>query len=211
MIDLAGMRGVHVNPKTRRARAQGGATWADYNRETQIFGLASTGGVVSTTGVAGLTLGGGLGWLMGRHGMAVDCLRAATMVTAGGEVIRASADEHPDLFWAVRGGGGNFGVAAWLEYEVKPIGPMVTGGLVAHPFASARDVLRFYRDLTASLPDEFTAFGGVLHAPDGSGTKLAAIIVCHSGDLEAAGPPPIPSSASARRRWTRSARCRTRR
>jgi FAD/FMN-containing dehydrogenase len=184
MIDLAGMRGVHVNPKTRRARAQGGATWGDYNRETQLFGLASTGGVVSTTGVAGLTLGGGLGWLMGRHGMAVDCLRAATIVTAAGEVIRASADEHPDLFWAVRGGGGNFGVAAWLEYEVKPIGPIVTGGLVAHPFASARDVLRFYRDLTASLPDEFTVFGGVLHAPDGSGTKLAAIIVCHSGDLE---------------------------
>ena len=182
MIDLAGMRGVHVDPAARRARAQGGATWADYNRETQLFGLASTGGVVSTTGVAGLTLGGGLGHLMGKHGMAVDCLRGATMVTASGDVVRAGADEHPDLFWAIRGGGGNFGVAAWLDFEVAPVGPVVTGGLVAHPFAAARDVLRFYRDLTANLPDELIAFGGLLHGPDG--TRLAAIAVCHCGDLE---------------------------
>jgi FAD/FMN-containing dehydrogenase len=122
---------------------------------------------------------------MGKHGMAVDSLRAVELDTAAGEVVRASADEHPDLFWAVRGGGGNFGVATWLEYELYPVGPTVTGGLVAHPFAAARDVLRFYRDFTASLPDELTAFAGVLHAPDGSGTKLAAIIVCHAGSLEA--------------------------
>ena len=185
MIDLSPMRGVHVDQRARRARAQGGATWGDYNRETQLHGLASTGGVVSTTGVGGLTLGGGLGWLMGKHGMAVDCLRAVELVTAAGEVVRASADEHPDLFWAVRGGGGNFGVATWLEYELYPVGPMVTGGLVAHPFAAARDVLRFYRDFTASLPDELTVFAGVLHAPDGSGTKLAAIIACHAGGPEA--------------------------
>ena len=184
MIDLSAMRGVHVDPRARRARAQGGATWGDYNRETQLSGLASTGGVVSTTGVGGLTLGGGLGWLMGKHGMAVDCLRAVEVVTATGEVVRASADEHPDLFWAVRGGGGNFGIATWLEYELHPVGPTVTGGLVAHPFAAARDVLRFYREFTASLPDDLTAFAGVLHAPDGSGTKLAAIMVCHSGSLE---------------------------
>ncbi len=100
--------------------------------------------------------------------------------------MRASADEQPDLFWAVRGGGGNFGIATWLEYEVHPVGPTVTGGLVAHPFAAARDVLRFYREFTASLPDELTAFAGVLHAPDGSGVKLAAIIVCHAGTLAAA-------------------------
>jgi len=185
MIDLSAMRGVHVDPRARRARAQGGATWGDYNRETQLHGLASTGGIVSTTGVGGLTLGGGLGWLMGKHGMAVDSLRAVELVTAAGEVVRASADEHPDLFWAVRGGGGNFGVATWFEYELYPVGPTVTGGLVAHPFAGARDVLRFYRDFTASLPDELTAFAGVLHAPDGSGTKLAAIIVCHAGSLDA--------------------------
>jgi FAD/FMN-containing dehydrogenase len=185
MIDLSAMRAVHVEPRARRARAQGGATWGDYNRETQLHGLASTGGVVSTTGVGGLTLGGGLGWLMGKHGLAVDSLRAVEVVTASGDVVRASADEHPDLFWALRGGGGNFGVATWLEYELHPVGPTVTGGLVAHPFSAARDVLRFYRDFTASLPDELTAFGGVLHAPDGSGTKLAAIVVCHAGSLEA--------------------------
>jgi FAD/FMN-containing dehydrogenase len=185
MIDLSAMRGVHVDPRARRARAQGGATWGNYNRETQLYGLASTGGVVSTTGVGGLTLGGGLGWLMGKHGMAVDCLRAVELVIASGEVVRASADEHPDLFWAVRGGGGNFGVATWLEYELYPVGPMVLGGLVAHPFTEARDVLRFYRDFTQSLPDDLTAFAGLLHAPDGSGAQIAAIMVCHAGSLEA--------------------------
>jgi FAD/FMN-containing dehydrogenase len=185
VIDLSAMRGVHVDARRRRARAQGGATWGDYNRETQIHGLASTGGVVSTTGVGGLTLGGGLGWLMGKHGMAVDSLRAVELVTATGDVVRASADEEPDLFWALRGGGGNFGIATWLEYELYPVGPTVIGGLVAHPFAAARDVLRFYRDFTASLPDDLTVFAGVLHAPDGSGTKLAAMMVCHSGSLEA--------------------------
>jgi len=185
MIDLSAMRGVHVDPRPRRARAQGGATWGDYNRETQLHGLASTGGVVSSTGVGGLTLGGGLGWLMGKHGMAVDNLQAVELVTATGEIVHASAKEYPDLFWALRGGGGNFGVATWLEYELHSIGPTVIAGLVAHPFGAARDVLRFYRDFTASLSDELTAFAGLLHAPDGSGTKLAAIMVCHAGSLEA--------------------------
>jgi FAD/FMN-containing dehydrogenase len=184
-VDLSAMRGVHVDARARRARAQGGATWGDYNRETQLHGLASTGGVVSTTGIGGLTLGGGLGWLMGKHGMAVDCLRAAEIVTAAGDVVRTSADEHPDLFWGVRGGGGNFGVATWLEYEVYPVGPTVAAGLAAHPFNAARDVLRFYRDLTASLPDEITAFAGLVHAPDGSGVKLSAMVVCHAGSAEA--------------------------
>ncbi len=184
VVDLSAMRGVHVDPRARRARAQGGATWGDYNRETQLHALASTGGVVSTTGIGGLTLGGGLGWLMGKHGMAVDCLRAAELVTADGEVVHASADERPDLFWGLRGGGGNFGVATWLEYEVYPVGPMLTAGLVAHPFAAARDVLRHYRDLTASLPDELTLFAGLVHAPDGSGAKLAAIVACHAGTVE---------------------------
>jgi len=186
-IDLSAMRGVHVDARARRVRAQGGATWGDYNRETQLHGLASTGGVVSTTGIAGLTLGGGLGWLMGQYGLAVDNLRALEIVTASGDVLRASAEEHQDLFWASRGGGGNFGVATWFEYEVHPVGPMVVAGLAAHPFTAAREVLRFYRDFTGSLPDELTAFGGLLHAPDGSGTKLAAIMVCHSGTLESGG------------------------
>lgn len=122
---------------------------------------------------------------MGKHGMAVDCLRAVELVTASGEVVRASADEHSDLFWAVRGGGGNFGVATWLEYELYPVGPMVLGGLVAHPFTAARDVLRFFRDFTRSLPDDLTAFAGLLHAPDGSGAQIAAIMVCYAGSLEA--------------------------
>jgi FAD/FMN-containing dehydrogenase len=123
--------------------------------------------------------------MMGKHGLAVDNLRSATLVTAAGDVLRVSDDEHPDLFWAIRGGGGNFGVATWLEYDTYPVGPIVTGGLVAHPFSAARDVLRFYRDITTALPDEFTIFAGLIHAPDGSGTKLAAIIVCHIGDLDA--------------------------
>ena len=186
VIDLSNMRGVHVDPRGRRARAQGGVTWGDYNRETQLHGLASTGGIVSTTGLAGLTLGGGLGWLMGKLGLAVDNLRAVELVNAQGEVVQASAEENPDLFWAVRGGGGNFGVATWFEYDLSPVGPVVTAGLVAHPFAVARDVLRFYRDFTQSLPDELVAFGGLLHAPDGSGTKLAAIVVCHIGPPEEA-------------------------
>jgi FAD/FMN-containing dehydrogenase len=154
MIDLSAMRGVHVDPRLRRARVQAVATWGDYNRETQLHGLASTGGVVSTTGVGGLTLGGGLGWLMGKYGMAVDSLRAVELVTATGDIVRTSAKEHPDLFWALRGGGGNFGVATWLEFELYPVGPTIVGGLVAHPFSAARDVLRFYRDFTASLPDD---------------------------------------------------------
>ncbi|HVG82528.1 MAG TPA: FAD-binding oxidoreductase [Methylomirabilota bacterium] len=184
MIDLAGMKGIHVDSRARTARAQGGVTWAEYNRETQLHALATTGGAVSSTGIAGLTLGGGLGWLMGRHGLALDNLRSVEIVTADGEVRTASADENPDLFWAVRGGGGNFGVVASFEYKLSPIGPTVTGGLVAHPFDRARDMLRFYRDVTAEAPDDLTVFAGLIHAPDGSGAKLAAMVVCHCGPLD---------------------------
>ena len=168
MIDLAPMKGIHVDPRTRTARAQGGVTWAEFNRETQLHGLAVTGGVVSTTGIAGLTLGGGLGWLMGKYGMALDNLRSVEVVTAEGKVLRASKDEAPDLFWALRGGGGNFGVATTLEYQLHPVGPTVTGGLIAYPFERAREMLRFFRDRTAELPDEHTLFAGCIHAPDGT-------------------------------------------
>src|SRR5438477_3611061 len=116
MIDLAPMKGIYVDPAARTVRAQGGVTWAEFNRETQLHELAVTGGVVSTTGIAGLTLGGGLGWLMGKHGLALDNLRAVELVTADGKVLRASKQDEPDLFWALRGGGGNFGVATSLEY-----------------------------------------------------------------------------------------------
>jgi FAD/FMN-containing dehydrogenase len=184
MIDLAGMKGIHVDAGGRSARAQGGVTWAEYNRETQLHGLATTGGAVSTTGIAGLTLGGGLGWLMGRHGLALDNLISVDIVTADGQARKASADENPDLFWAVRGGGGNFGVVASFEYRLHPIGPTITGGLVAHPIDRARDLLRFYRDFTAAAPDDLTVFAGLIHAGDGSGAKLAAMVACHCGPLE---------------------------
>jgi FAD/FMN-containing dehydrogenase len=141
--------------------------------------------MISTTGIAGLTLGGGLGWLMGKYGLAVDNLRGLEIVTASGDVLKASAEEHPDLFWACRGGGGNFGVATWFEYDAHPVGPTVIGGLAAYPFAAARDVLRFFRDFSTSLPDELSVLGALIHAPDGSGTKLAAVAVCHAGSLEA--------------------------
>jgi FAD/FMN-containing dehydrogenase len=182
MLDLSLMKGIHVDPAHRTVRAQGGVTWREFNRETQSHGLASTGGVISTTGIAGLTLGGGLGWLMGKFGLAVDNLLSAEVVLASGEVVRASQDENVDLFWGLRGGGGNFGVVPWFEYRLHPVGS-VTSGLVAHPFASARDVLRFFREVTSSLPDEITVFGGLLHAPDGSGARLGVILVCDCGSL----------------------------
>lgn len=185
MVDLSPMKGIHVSPSARTARAQGGVTWAELNRETQLHGLAVTGGVVSSTGIAGLTLGGGLGWLMGKFGLALDSLRSVELVSAEGQVLHTSRDEEPDLFWALRGGGGNFGVATSFEYQLHPVGPTVTGGLVAHPFDRARDVLRFYRDRTASLPDELSLVGGLVHAPDGSGVKLAAMVACHCGSLAA--------------------------
>jgi FAD/FMN-containing dehydrogenase len=180
VIDLSLMKAVHVDPRARRARAQGGVTWGDLNRETQAHALATTGGVVSTTGIAGLTLGGGLGWLMAKHGLAVDNLLSVEVVTADGRILTASEEEHADLFWALRGGGGNFGVATWFEYRLHPVGPVVTGGFVGHPFERAREVLRFFRDITAGAPDELGMVAGLLHGPDGS--RLAAIAMCHCGD-----------------------------
>ena len=182
MIDLSPMKGIHVDPAAREARAQGGVTWAEYDRETQAHGLASTGGVVSSTGIAGLTLGGGVGWLLGRYGLAVDNLMAIQVVTADGRILTASEHEHPDLFWGMRGGGGNFGVAASFTYRVHAVGPTVTGGLVGHPLSRARDVLRLYRDVSASAPDELTAYAGLMHAPG----RIAAIAACHCGPLAAA-------------------------
>ena len=186
MIDLSPMTGIRVDPKARTARAQGGLTWNLLNRETQLHGLAVTGGVISTTGIAGLTLGGGIGWLMGKHALALDNLLSVDLVLADGSAVTASKDEYADLFWALRGGGGNFGVAASFEYRLHPVGPIVTGGIIAYPFSAAWHMLRFYRDITASLPDEFTVFAGLIHAPDGSGTKLAAMVLCHCGALDAA-------------------------
>jgi FAD/FMN-containing dehydrogenase len=182
MLDLSVMRGIFVDPAARTARAQGGVNWAELNRETQLHGLAVTGGAVSTTGIAGLTLGGGLGWIMGKYGLAADNLLSAEVVTADGRILTASERENADLFWGLRGGGGNFGVVTSFEYRLHPVGPIVTGGLVAHPLDAASDMLRFYREFTTSVPDELTAFAALAHAPDGSGTKIAAVIVCHLGE-----------------------------
>jgi len=183
MIDLAPMKDIHVDAARKTARAQGGVLWKELNRETQLHGLATTGGVVGTTGIAGLTLGGGLGWLMPKYGLALDNLRSAEMVMADGSVVRAAADENPDLYWGIRGGGGNFGIAASLEYQLHPVGPMITGGLVAHPVQKAHEVIRFFRDTCATLPEEMMMVAGLVTAPDGSGAKLAAMLAAHCGPL----------------------------
>jgi FAD/FMN-containing dehydrogenase len=183
MIDLSPMKGIHVNASARTVRAQGGVLWRELNRETQLHGLATTGGVVGSTGIAGLTLGGGLGWLMPKYGLALDNLIAADMVMADGRVLRASADEHPDLFWAIRGGGGNFGIAASLEYSLHQVGPTITGGAVVHPLTRALDVLRFFRETCGSLPDEAMLAAGLQTAPDGSNAKLIGLVGGHCGPL----------------------------
>src|SRR5438876_3565324 len=148
MIELSRLNDVDIDPEARVVRAGAGLTWADLNEATQAHGLAVTGGAISTTGIAGLTLGGGLGWLMSKHGLAADNLLSARIVTADGSVLTASADEHPDLLWALRGGGGNFGVVTEFTYRLHPVGPIITGGLVAHPIEAGADLLRFYRDST---------------------------------------------------------------
>jgi FAD/FMN-containing dehydrogenase len=180
LVDLSLMKGLHVDPKARTARAEGGTLWKEFNRATQQHGLATTGGVISTTGVAGLTLGGGLGYLMAKHGMALDNLLSVDLVTASGRLVRAAADENPDLFWAVRGGGGNFGIATSFEFTLHPISPVITGGLVAHPVSNARDVLRLFRAEAAKSSDDLMLLAGLITGPDGV-TKLAAIVACHVG------------------------------
>ena len=154
VIDLSAMRGIRVDPVGRRAWVQGGALWGDVDHETQVHGLATTGGIVSHTGVAGLTLGGGVGWLMRKHGLTVDNLLAVDIVTADGERLRASEDEHTDLFWALRGGGGNFGVVTSFEFRLHSVGPTVLAGPILWDATDAREVLRFYRDFVRDAPDE---------------------------------------------------------
>jgi FAD/FMN-containing dehydrogenase len=185
LVDLSAMKGIHVDATRATARAQAGVTWRELNRETASHGLAVTGGTVSTTGIAGLTLGGGFGWLMGAYGLAADNLTSVDVVTADGEPLTASADLHPDLYWAVRGGGGNFGVVTSFEYALHPV-EQVVGGLVAHPYDSAREVLHFFREFAREAPDELGLVAALVHAPDGSGIPLAAIAVCHCGEVAVA-------------------------
>jgi FAD/FMN-containing dehydrogenase len=185
MIDLAEMKNITLDPQQGTATAEGGVTWNELNEAAAGHGLAVTGGAVSTTGIAGYTLGGGLGWLMGKYGLACDNLEGVELVTAAGDVLQVDAGSYPDLLWALRGGGGNFGVATSFTYRLHPLST-VTGGLIAHPIEAAPDLLRFYRDAVAGASDDLTVFAGLVHAPDGSGAKLAALVVCHAGDPDSA-------------------------
>jgi FAD/FMN-containing dehydrogenase len=181
MIDLSLMKGIHVDAARRTVRAQAGITVGELDRATSAFGLATPSGVVSSTGIAGLTLGGGIAWLMGKYGMAVDNLLSAEVVLASGEVVSASEDADPDLFWAVRGGGGNFGVVASFEYRAHPL-VSVLGGPVLHALETAPQLFSYYREFAADLPDALSTQAVFLHAPDGSGAKLCGVAVCHAGD-----------------------------
>jgi hypothetical protein len=180
VIDLSGMKGIHVDPQARRVRAQPGVLLGELDRETHVYGMAVPLGAVSKTGIAGLTLGGGVGWLARKYGLTCDNVVSFELVTAEGEVLRASADEHPDLYWALRGGGGNFGVVTSFEYRLSPVS-MVLGGLLIHPRERATELLRFYRSFTQSAPDELAAYGALMHTPDG--LPVAAVAVCYNGDL----------------------------
>jgi FAD/FMN-containing dehydrogenase len=178
VIDLSGMRGVTVDPVKRTARVQGGALWRDLDAATHPHGLATTGGLISTTGVGGLTLGGGLGWLMRKHGLACDNVTGVEIVTADGQVRRADATENPDLFWAIRGGGGNFGVVTTFEFKLHPVRTLYAGMLV-YPGPRAPEVLRRYRDLAMSASDDFTLFAGLMTSPDGH--PITAIFTAFNG------------------------------
>src|SRR5215468_11120584 len=178
VIDCSPMREVVVDPERRLVRVAAGCTLADLDQATQAHGLATPMGTAPPTGVAGLTLGGGLGWLMGKYGLACDNLVAAEVITADGRRLRASAEEHPDLLWGLRGGGGNFGVVTGFELRLHPL-TTVYGGFVSYPFAEAAQVLRAYREFTAAAPDELTAFVGVLPLAAGPAFAVAS---CWSGD-----------------------------
>jgi FAD/FMN-containing dehydrogenase len=182
VIDVSGMKGIFVDPSQRTVIAQTGLTWGEFDRETHAYGLATTGGLISTTGIAGLTLGGGVGWLMGRCGLACDNTLSYDVVLADGRMGKANASENADLFWALKGGGGNFGVVTSITYRMYPIRD-VLAGLLLYPLGAAREVLRFYRDFTsAGIPDELTMYAGVLCTPDGM--PAIALIPAWCGDLD---------------------------
>jgi FAD/FMN-containing dehydrogenase len=193
VIDLSRMKGIRVDRGRRTARAEGGVTWGDLDHETQAFGLATTGGLVSTTGVAGFTLGGGVGWLMRKHGLACDNLIAADVVTADGQLVAASETENPELLWGLRGGGGNFGVVTSLELKVHEVGPAITAAIVFYPGERAADVLRFYREFVRDLPDELTTLVNLFTAPPAPflpaawhGKRLVGLLGMHCGPADQA-------------------------
>ena len=190
-IDLSGMKGLHVDLKTRTVRAQPGCRLGDLDRETQIFGLVVPAGIVTDTGIAGLTLGGGFGYLTRRYGYTCDNLLSANVVTADGSFLTASEKENSDLFWGLRGGGGNFGIVTSFEYQAYPVGPQVTAGMVIHPMERAREVVGFFREFSATAPEELCCVLILRLAPPAPflpkevhGKPIVAIAVCHSGGLE---------------------------
>jgi FAD/FMN-containing dehydrogenase len=184
VIDLSPMRGVWVDPAARTARVEGGARWADLDAAAQAHGLATTGGIVSTTGVGGLTLGGGIGWLMRRFGLACDNVLAFEVATADGRLVRATADEHPELYWGLRGGGGNFGVVTAFTFRLHPVGPTVVSGMLVHPLERAKDVLRFMRDVGADAPDALAIFAAIMTSPEGA--KVVALLPTWTGPVDEA-------------------------
>jgi len=189
LIDLSLMRSVRVDPFHRTAQVEPGATLGDFDKEAQAFGLATPLGINSTTGVAGLTLGGGFGWLSRKFGLAADNLISADVVTAEGELVRANIAENTDLFWSLRGGGANFGVVSSFEFRLHPVGPMVMAGLIVHPFARAKELLTGYRDVAAKAPDELTVWVVLRQAPplpflpaEVHGKEIVAFAVCYTGE-----------------------------
>jgi FAD/FMN-containing dehydrogenase len=181
MIDLAPMKSIRVDPVAGTARAEPGVLWGEFDRETQAFGLATTGGFISTTGIAGLTLGGGQGWLAGKYGFTIDNLLSVDVVTADGRLLTASATQNEDLFWAMRGAGHNFGVVTSFKYRLHPV-TTVLGGMVIHPFDRATDMLRFYREFTAEQPDELTTAAAILSGPDSK--LITAMVACYAGSVD---------------------------
>jgi FAD/FMN-containing dehydrogenase len=191
VIDLSPMTGVRVDPLAGMARAQGGCLWRHVDHEAQAFGLAVTGGIVTHTGIGGLTLGGGIGHLMRRYGLTIDSLASCDIVTADGDFLVANAEEHPDLFWGLRGGGGNYGVVTSFRYRLHPLGPTVLAGLVAWPMTQAGEVLRFFRDFVADAPDEVGVMANLRLAPalpafpeELHGQPIVALIVCYAGPID---------------------------
>jgi FAD/FMN-containing dehydrogenase len=182
VIDLSGMKSIWVDPAKQTAWAQAGLRLREFVQATQTYGLATTTGTVGGTGLAGLTLGGGLGWFMGKYGLTIDNLLSVDLVTADGRVLRASASEYPDLFWGIRGGGGNFGIVTAFEFQLHPVG-QVLAGKVVYPMEHAREVLRFYREYTSTAPDELTAYASLMTTP--GGLPAIAINLCYCGPLEA--------------------------
>lgn len=191
VIDLSPMKGIEVDADASTVRAEGGLTWGELDAATQEHGLATTGGLISTTGIGGFTLGGGIGWLMRKHGLACDNLRSAQVLTADGQLVTASATENADLLWGLRGGGGNFGVVTTFEFDLHPVGPTVAAGPVFYPGERAQEIMRFYRDFARDLPDELSTLVNLITAPpvpflpeDWHGKKLIALVGLYSGDPE---------------------------